>query len=144
MFEITDDYFIAEDVLAEHLAQVVGIKRVYKSREVADLSERSQGTPCIHLIYHGDTLPDTSNGGALMQIKQTWLVVLASKTTQKNQGELLTNIIQALAGKTLETAQGSMGVWQRVNTPIKPSFNKGFSYYPLAFTCQMRMKTHKK
>ncbi len=141
MFEITDDYFVAEEALADHLINITGIKRVYKSREIADLSERSQGTPCIHLIYHGDQLPETANGGALMQIKQTWLVVLASKTVQKNQGELLTAIIKSLAGKNIALGTNNIGPWLRTNTPIKPSFNKGFSYYPLAFTCQMRIKT---
>jgi hypothetical protein len=139
MFEITDDYFAAEGVLANHLSNVEGIKRVYKSREISDVTEGSQGTPAIHLIYYGDQLPDTSNGGSLMQIKQIWLVILAIKTVQKGQGELLTNVIQSLAGKTID----GMGTWLRVNSPVRPSFTKGFSYYPLAFTCHMRMKTYR-
>lgn len=137
MFEIDDDYFAAETLLAEHFEKVDGIKRIYKSRELSEVLEKSQVTPALHLVFYGDNLPDTSNGGALIHIKQTWLIVLAIKNTQKDVGQLLTKVIKSLAGKKV----GEMGVWQRINAPIRPSFHKGFSYYPLAFTCPMRMKT---
>ena len=79
----------------------------------------------------------TANAGALMQIKQTWLVVLACRVGRKEQaGELMIDVIKSLAGKAIN----GMGPWLRVNSPVKPKFTKGYAYYPLAFTCQMRLR----
>ncbi|MEI8642737.1 hypothetical protein P4S60_10365 [Pseudoalteromonas sp. Hal040] len=136
MFEITTDYFAAQYPLKEALEQVPGIKRVYLSDELADAKEDSQTTPAVHLIYYGDNLPDAKNGGYNMQVVQTWLVVLVVRKRDKDHGKHLTEIIRALAGKV----HNNTGPWLRVNTPAKPQFTKGHAYYPLAFTCQMRLK----
>lgn len=136
MFEISTDYFAAQNPLNEALKKVPGIKRVYLSDELADLHEDKQTAPAVHVIYYGDTLPEAKNAGHLMQIKQTWLVVLVVRKRDKNHGEYMTNIIRSLSGQVLDGA----GPWLRVNTPAKPQFTKGYAYYPLAFTCQMKMK----
>lgn len=137
MFELTSDYLAAEEVLVPHLAQLPSIKKVYYNRELSELAETSQVSPCLHVIYYGDQLPETANAGALMQIKQTWLVVLACRVGRKEQaGELMIDVIKSLAGKAIN----GMGPWLRVNSPVKPKFTKGYAYYPLAFTCQMRLR----
>ncbi|GAA61819.1 hypothetical protein P20652_3708 [Pseudoalteromonas sp. BSi20652] len=136
MFEITTDYFAAQNPLKQALEQVPGIKRVYLSDELADVKEDRQTTPSIHLMYYGDNLPESKNAGYLMQLTQTWIVVLVVRKQDTNAGEHLTNIIRAMAGKVLN----GTGPWLRVNTPAKPQFTKGHAYYPLAFTCQMRLK----
>lgn len=137
MFDITDDYLAANEPLKAALETVPNIKQVNYITDLADLGESSQRTPCLHFLYFGDQLPDTANAGNLMQIKQTWLVILVVRQGRKeNAGPHLVNTIRAIAGKKA----GDTGPWLRVNSPIKPRFTKGFAYYPLAFTCQMRMK----
>ncbi len=137
MFEITDDYLAAQEHLKALLNDVDGVRSVNYLLDLADIKEETQRTPCLHLMYYGDQLPETSNGGAYMPIKQTWLVIVVVRQSRtENAGELITRTIKALAGKKA----GPTGPWLRVNTPAKPRFSDGFAYYPLAFTSQMRLK----
>lgn len=137
MFEITDDYFAAEKLLLEHLKDVEGIKRVYEAREISELPEKSQVTPSLHVTYSHDDLDSAKNGGMYMKFEQFWFVVLAVKSTEKNTGNILTKVINKLAGKVTD----GMGPWVRINSRAKPFFNDGFNYYPLAFKCEVRMNT---
>lgn len=137
MFEITDDYLAAEKLLVEHLTDVDGIKRVYEALEIAALPEKSQVTPSLHVTYSHDGLNDAKNGGMYQTFDQFWYVFLAVKSTEKNTGALLIKTIKKLAGKKT----GSMGPWIRINSRIKPLHKEGFSYYPLAFKCQVRINT---
>ena len=45
MFEITTDYFAAQNPLKQALEQVPGIKRVYLSDELADVKEDRPNNP---------------------------------------------------------------------------------------------------
>jgi len=133
MFEITDNYFIAEDLLVDHLKSTPGIHRVYKTDELANLQERSQGTPSLHVVYQSEDY-DSAGGGSYMTTKQVWMVVLAVKNTEKNTGKMMTDVIRKLAGQNV----GGI-IWKRVEANSKPLFTKGYKYYPLAFQCQVKM-----
>ena len=52
MFEITTDYFAAQNPLKQALEQVPGIKRVYLSDELADVKEDRQTTPSTVSYTH--------------------------------------------------------------------------------------------
>lgn len=136
MLELTDDYLAAEPELITLLGQVDGLRKVYGTTDLAELKERSQITPAAHVLYWGDSVPDTVQGGNLTHVTQTWLVVLAINLRKKDEaGPLLARIIQTLSG-----AQASLGPVLRVNPTAKPSFNGGFGYYPLAFNIKFRIK----
>lgn len=135
MFEIKDNHLAAGDLLAEALANVPGIRHVKEVNDLSDI-DKPTATPCLFYLYYGDQLADAANAGANMQLKQTWLVVLAERKGSKQAGINITATIRALAGKMT----GEAGPWQRVNTPIKPKYTNGHAFYPLAFTCQMRMR----
>lgn len=135
MLELTDDYLAAEDYLVERLSTVTGIKKVYRSCDLASMQERSQITPALHVIYGGDRVADRSQGGALSHPEQTWLVVLVVSLTKANDaGKLLAAVIKQLAG--VHTALGPL---QR-QTAQRPSFSAGFGYYPLAYSLKFRLK----
>ncbi|MCZ4339653.1 hypothetical protein [Shewanella colwelliana] len=149
MFDIKDDYLVAGDALTELLAPLLAnktLKKVYQANELSAVDERSQVTPAAHLLYMGDVLPDTAQGGATTQIKQTWLVVLACRLSihERSAGELLTGALRAIAGKTIALNGQSIGPFLRTNSPIKPRFSKSHGYYPLAFTVQCRFNPNLK
>ncbi|QYK02798.1 phage tail terminator protein [Shewanella psychrotolerans] len=149
MFDIKDDYLVAGDALTELLAPLLAnktLKKVYQANELSEVDERSQVTPAAHLLYMGDVLPDTAQGGATTQIKQTWLVVLACRLSihERSAGELLTRTLSAIAGKTVVMDGQKLGPFLRTNSPIKPRFSKSHGYYPLAFTVQCRFNPNLK
>ncbi len=133
MLTLQDDYLAAEPHLVQLLEQVEGIRKVYSSTDLAQMNERSQITPAVHVIYRGDKVPLQSQGGAVGHVTQTWTVVLAINLRQKEQaGELLAQLIKALSGVVTP-----LGPINRVNAP-QPSFRPGFGYYPLAFEIKFR------
>ncbi|MDI3326777.1 hypothetical protein QKW35_20565 [Pontibacterium granulatum] len=136
MQDLTDDYLAAEPELIALLDQVEGLRKVYSTADLAELKERSQITPAAHVIYWGDAVPDTAQGGNLSHVTQTWVVVLAVNLRKKDEaGPLLARIIQQLSG-----ARISLGPVQRINPIAKPTFSGGFGYYPLAFNFKFRIK----
>ncbi len=135
MLELKDDYLAAEPHLIQLLEQVEGIRKVYSSADLAEMEERSQITPAVHLIYRGDRVSEQAQGGMLGRVVQTWTVVLAINLRQKEQaGALLARLVKTLSG--VHTALGPIN---RVNAP-QPSFRPGFGYYPLAFELTFRTK----
>ncbi|UCX05426.1 phage tail terminator protein [Shewanella glacialimarina] len=143
MYDIKENYLVAGDALNALLAPLVtnkSVKKVYQANELSDVDERSQVTPAVHLLYMGDTLPDSAQGGATTQIKQTWLVMLACRLSihEADAGELLVKTLSALAGKSIDLHGQRMGPFLRINSPIKPRFSKSHGYYPLAFSVQLR------
>ncbi|MDR8523477.1 phage tail terminator protein [Shewanella fidelis] len=143
MFDIKDDYLVAGDALSQLLAPLLAnksLKKVYQANELSDVDERSQITPAAHLLYVGDALPDSAQGGTTSQIKQTWLVILACRLSvhERSAGELLTQSLRAIAGKNIVINGQTLGPFLRSNSPIKPRFSKSHGYYPLAFTVQLR------
>ncbi|MDK2598661.1 phage tail terminator protein [Pseudoalteromonas obscura] len=136
MFELTDNHLAASEPLKQALTRVKGVLHVQYLNELTEL-EHVQTTPTVFYLYMGDAISDKANAGASMQLKQTWLVVLADRLgDEANTGHILTSIIRALAGKKTQ----GIGPWQRVNTSIKPRYTQGFGFYPLAFTSQFKMR----
>lgn len=133
MLTLTDDYLAAEPHLIELLEQVEGIRKAYSSTDLAEMKERSQVTPAVHVIYRGDRIPLQAQGGAVGHVTQTWAVVLAINLRQKEQaGVLLARLVKTLSGVVTP-----LGPLNRVNAP-QPSFRPGFGYYPLTFEIKFR------
>ncbi|MCB2381283.1 hypothetical protein KV201_03710 [Shewanella sp. SR1] len=145
MFEIKDNYLAAGDALTQILEPLVTsqkLKKVYQANELSEVDERSQITPAAHVLYLGDTLADTAQGGNTSQIKQTWLVVLACRLSihECQAGELLVSLLNAIVGKSIGVDGQMLGPFVRVNSPIKPRFTKSHGYYPVAVSVQLRFK----
>jgi len=135
MLDLTTDYLAIEPELVALLERVEGIRKVYTSADLAEMQERSQITPAVHVIYRGDEVPLQAQGGALGHVTQKWMVVLAINLRQKERaGVLLSRLIKAMSG-----VHTGLGPFNRVNAP-QPSFRPGFGYYPLAFEIKFRTK----
>lgn len=138
MREITEDYLAAEDALVSQLEQLTEIKKVYRSMDLAEVEERAQVCPACHVLYWGDQLTFSAQGGLLSHITQTWVVVLAVKLGRNDShpGELLAKVIRAVQGHKA----GALSTFKRANAPTRPGYSKGYGYYPLAFTLTFKLK----
>lgn len=135
MLDLQDDYLIAESHLVEKLETIEGIRKVYRSCDLAEMREEAQTTPALHVIYNGDTVTNSAQGGALTHPKQTWMIVLAVSNRKKGEaGALMAKVLKTMAG-----AHGALGSFQRVNAS-RPSFSRGFGYYPMAYQITFRVK----
>lgn len=139
MFDIKDDYLVAGDELKKLLEGIEGVRAIYSQNELGDVEEKAQHTPALHVLYQGDSLPDTAQGGTTQQLKQVWVVVIACRLSiHEHPGKLITHVIKRLAGKTSQVDGKTMGPWVRVPTPLKPRYTQSHGYYPLAFSAQFR------
>ncbi len=135
MLQLTDDYLVAEDYLVQRLETIEGLRKVYRSCDLAEMKERGQITPAAHVIYAGDIVPETSQGGLHGNVTQTWMVVITVSLRDARQaGPLLASVVNTLAG-----LHGELGNFIRTNAPSRPGFSNGFGYYPLAY--QIKFKT---
>ncbi|WP_293266744.1 hypothetical protein [Neptunomonas sp.] len=135
MLDLQEDYLAAEGHLVEKLGSIEGIRKVYCSCDLAEMKEEAQNTPALHVIYNGDTVTNNAQGGALSHPKQTWVIVLAVNLRKKGEaGVLLAKVLKHMAG-----AHGPLGSFKRVNAG-RPSFTRGFGYYPMAYEITFRVK----
>ncbi|MCL1121182.1 hypothetical protein N7V09_12475 [Shewanella seohaensis] len=145
MFEIKDNYLAAGDALTQLLEPLVTsqkLRKVYQANELSEVDERSQITPAAHVLYLGDGLQETSQGGNSSQVKQTWLVVLACRLSihERPAGELLVSLLNAVVGKSIAVDGQMLGPFVRVNSAVKPRFTKSHGYYPVALSVILRFK----
>ncbi|MCG7545547.1 hypothetical protein MHM93_15295 [Pseudoalteromonas sp. MM17-2] len=136
MFEIADDYLAAASHIETALSSVPGVFNVAHLNNLTELDNITRA-PALFYLYYGDHIDETVMAGNNQKFRQTWLVIVVDRMGERAQsGKLIANTIRALAGKRT----GPVGPWKRVNTPIKPKYDKSHGYYPLAFTTEMRIK----
>ncbi|MFB2661793.1 phage tail terminator protein [Shewanella mangrovisoli] len=145
MFEIKDNYLTAGDALTQLLEPLVTsqkLKKVYQANELSEVDERSQITPAAHVLYMGEVVDETAQGGNSCQVKQTWLVVLACRLSihERPAGELLVSLLNAVVGKSIGVDGQMLGPFVRVNSSVKPRFTKSHGYYPVAVSVKLRFK----
>lgn len=139
MYQLGQDYLIAGEALKELLNDVPGIRAVYAQNELGDVDERAQVTPALHVLYQGDTLPETAQGGNSQQVKQIWLVVIACRLSiHETPGILIAKVLRRLSGKTYSINGQLIGPFVRVVTPVKPKYTVSHAYFPLAFSVQLK------
>lgn len=139
MYVLSDDYLVVGDALKSLLSAVPEVRKVYAQNELGDVDERAQVTPALHVLYQGDTLPDTAQGGTNTQIKQTWLVVVACRLSlHETPGKLIADVLKAVAGKTVTLENQTLGPFLRVATQAKPRYTQSHAYFPLAFSVQLK------
>lgn len=140
MIDIGSNYLAVEPHLISTLEKVAGFKEVCSTNDLAEVEERSQKAPCAHVIYFGDRVPDVSNAGVQTQVNQLWLVVIAvrqGRDTSKEAGELIKQTLSTLQQHSFVPGVGALN---RVNSPARPRYTKGFAYYPLAFSVNFKVR----
>lgn len=128
--KLADDFLVAEQALLNVLEKVDGVVKTYSTADVAEMEERAQKTPAVHVIYGGYEMASSSNNGVMNRINQDWHILLAVKLKDRKQkpGQLISNIMERL-----KDTVSDLGVLQQVSPKLKPSVSDGFAYYPMTF-----------
>ena len=140
------DYLAAEKLIMQKLSASITEVKILSTAELASVSERSQVTPAIHVIYAGDKIDD--EGGQMRSyvfIRQRWLTVLAIRnirnitdgsTINSTAGELLLQIHNILSGFKLSDDHSFL---RREPGPT-PQYSNNFAYFPLMFSTKIELQ----
>lgn len=139
------NYLAAEQRLVELLEPITELRAVLTAADLERVKANAQLAPAAQVLYWGDQLADTAQGGRLHHVTLTWLVVLVVHTERDSQqaGELLSRIILALHGQPVslpQPGQPAADTFKRINAPARPFHNAGCSYYPVAFSHTLKLK----
>lgn len=128
--------------LAEQLADMNPKVHVLTAVDLSAVTEATQVTPAIHVIYQGHRITESASMGRMARVEQTWLAVVATRNMRQlatgdaaraDAGRIVTRTYQALMGfkpapasKPLRLVDGPHG-----------GFSAGFQYLPLAFVAEL-------
>lgn len=133
------DYLAAGERLRELLLPLKGqgLKEVFVATDLEAVANLGQHTPAIHVIYQGERENDTSQSGRQSAFDQVWLLVLVHRATPKeaSAGVWLGRMLQAVAGRACGDS-----TFRRESAPVKPSYEGGVVYLPLAFKTTVKFK----
>jgi hypothetical protein len=142
MNALITNYFEAEDAIVQRLREYVPeLKDVLTPFGLADMLESSQASPVAHVVYAGDTLPNSETGnGSTRVVTQRWLIILAVRTPKAQLQK--TTEIRAMAGAIVPKVLGCLQGWAPVSW-MRPlgrasggppaGYSSSFAYFPFMF-----------
>lgn len=123
------------ELLKQAVAGMTPAVQILTSAELADVKERSQHTPAVHLIYGGYRVVEKS--GLNWKLAHTWHAVTAvrnvagiksGQAARQEAGPLVARVMAALAGASLKGAVLPLDLV----TPLAARYSGGFQYIPSA------------
>lgn len=144
---LQENLFDLEPAILERLRErLAGLQPPVKLLTAADLdgvSENSQFTPAVHLIYRGYSVAETlRSDNSAARITQEWLAVVATRSqkalragdaARENGGAIAMAVCSALMGFKPAGASKPMKL---ANAP-DAGYSAGFHYLPMAFEAEM-------
>lgn len=141
------DHLMLEPLIIDRLSAELGntVRQVASAADLAGVTEGSQISPAIHVLYAGDQIP-TGEGargqfGVPQQVEQRWNVVVAVRNARTQRsgaaarneaGPLLAAVCRALAGWQPDAA---FTAFRRRNAP-PPAYTGTFGYFPTQWTTE--------
>lgn len=128
--------------LRAQLADVVPTVQLLAASDLAHVTEATQPTPAVHLIYDGYSVTESRQDGSAVRIDQTWLTTVAVRNlkdmrsgsaARAEAGLIARRVTQALMGYRPEPGAKPLRL---VNGPAA-GFSNGFQYLPLAFAAEL-------
>lgn len=124
-----------ETAIVERLEEALeGQARIQTAQQLADVEERQQLTPAVHVIYSGYTPTREVGEGAVQEIETRWMIVVAVRSARRNgttekADPIFDGAIKALAG--WKPGNGKRAL--KLAPAPAAEHRAGFSYYPLMF-----------
>lgn len=115
---------------------------VLTAADLSGVSEGSQPTPAVHVVYGGGEIKRLTPDGRAAQMMQRWHVVVSVRNVhQVRSGGVAREDASALADAVLGALMG----WRTnaasapimATTPLAPAYSAGFFYLPLSFTAEV-------
>lgn len=133
------DYLAAGERLRELLLplKAQGLKEVFVATDMGAVTNLSQHTPAVHVIYQGEREVEGSQSGRVSSFDQLWLVVLVHRASPRevSAGVWLGRLLQAVSGRACGDS-----TFGRDTASMRPSYSGGVAYLPLAFTTRVKFK----
>lgn len=135
------NYLAFEPLLIEHL-KALPFKAVLSSEQLSVLEEKCQPTPAAHVIYLGDRVDDTAQGGLYSRVKQHWMVTVtvryvSTSNARQQAGELMAAVLSHVQGWK---PPATLGCVKRVNANTMPLYKNGYAYFPLVFETSLKVE----
>lgn len=144
------DFLGLEPLVIERLkALVPNARAVLAAEDLADVQERSQTTPALHVIYGGYRIVEAAENGRGAITEQTWIVVVVVKGA--GQGGNAPAAVRASAASLVGAVLSALMGWRPAERmrPLKltngprPVFSGGFAYFPLTFAALVPVQVEK-
>ena len=128
--------------LTEQLADLSPKVHVMSAADLAGVTEATQITPAVHVVYQGYRVTETRLDGTVVRMEQTWLATVATRNVKNTRtgaaaraeaGLIAGRVAQALMGFKPALASKPLRL---VNGP-GAGFSAGFAYLPLAFEAEL-------
>lgn len=137
------DFLALENLILTRLSSTeAGISAsILTSADLAGVAEGAQPTPAVHVLYDGYTPQFEAGSGALQQIEQRWLTVVAVRNVRRIRtgasareaaGPLIMAVLLALTGWRASDDFTAL----RLAAAPDPVISQGYGYFPLAWTTQ--------
>lgn len=129
------------EVLKERLADMQPVPRIYQSRDLANIKDKSQGEVSVFVTYNGIAqVIEASNTPTVSRIIHEFIIWVAAKSakahgtsqgTREIADPILERIIEVLMG--LRPAKG-LEPLKLVSGGVGPAYaTSGYGYFPLTF-----------
>jgi hypothetical protein len=128
--------------LAEQLADLVPRMHVLSAADLAGVTEATQPTPAVHLVYQGYRVVESRGDGRGARLEQTWLATVATRNVRDlrtgiaarvDAGQIAARVAGALMGFKPTPASKPLRL---VDAPAA-GYSDGFAYMPLAFVAEL-------
>jgi hypothetical protein len=130
--------------LAEQLADLSPKVHVLSAADLAGVTEATQVTPAVHVIYSSYRVTESRSDGRAARIAQTWLCVVATKNVKATRsgvaarvdaGLIAARVCKALLGYTPPGTSKPLHLEQGPGA----GFKDGYGYLPLAFVGELAL-----
>lgn len=130
--------------LNEQLDGVIPKVHVLAAADLAGVTEATQVTPAVHVVYQNYRVVESRSDGTAARIEQTWLTIIATKNVKDTRsgaaaradaGLIAARVAKALMGFKPEAASKPLRLAQGPGA----GFSNGYAYLPLAFVAELAL-----
>lgn len=143
------DFLALEPLIVARLrAALPAHVHVLAARDLAGLTEGTQPTPAVHVLYRGYR-PGRATAAMWEELDQIWLTVVAVR----NASTLGTaEALRADAGPLMGAVIGALGAWVpelpgckslHLDAAPEAGFRAGFGYFPIGWRVGMRVRAER-
>ncbi len=142
-----DNFLALEGLIVARLKSALpSTVRVLSAADMAGITESSQPTPAVHVLYRGYRVRD-SEVLAFASIEQTWLTVIAVRNVtdltsgtdaRQSAGPLAADVIDALYQYRFGELSGARPL--RITQAPEAGYRAGYFYLPLGWICPITFK----
>lgn len=142
---MSEDYFAAEQPIVDLLMTAIPEvhNRVFTVNDLDKVTNESQTTPALHVLYGGDILGRCGSNGQAQQFDQIWIVVLvvdnaaAQRSGAKIRvvaGPIIFKLLRVLEG--FVPLEGHCEALHRIEA-AEAIYKSGLVAFPFAFTTKL-------